>query len=140
MSIFMNPSLDILGSLLHLPGADTLLASGISMCLSVMLRDAMRMLYIAVRACFAGRLPAAESFWLQVTQQRPSSTMGGHQSVAGGLLGHLTSRLFLELASANPMVFAQRSLLLGSVPFLVPAVVRSPALSRLFLHKQCPTL
>ena len=90
-------------------------------------------------AYFAGRLLAAGSYWLQVTQQRPSSTMGGHRSVAGGLLGHSTSRLFLELASANPMVFAQHSLLLGSDSFLVPAVLRSPALSRLFLHKQCPS-
>jgi len=85
-------------------------------------------------------LLAAESFWLQVTQQKPSSTMGGHQSVAGGLLGHSTSRLFLELALADPMVFAQHYLLLGSDSFLVQAVLRSPALSRLFLDKQCPTL
>lgn len=131
VSTFLSFSLEVL---LHLPDVRRHTAGQWCQCgvrapaLRFKMQRACCLLLLG--AYLAGRLLAAESYWLQVTQQKPSSTTGGHRSVAGGLLGHSTSRLFLELALANPMVFAQLSLLLGSGSFLVQAVFCSAALSQ----------
>ena len=57
----------------------------------------------------------AESCWLRVRQQRRSSTMAGHRTVAGGPVEHSTFLLYLEPELVSQMGCAQPSLKLRLV-------------------------